>query len=66
MKVLGFTGLPNAGDELLVMESEKSAKVLSEERLADMRTEKLEHAAARYARKSARSGRWEEGLCASS
>ena len=41
VKVLGFTGLPNAGDELLVMESEKSTKVLSEERLAAKRTEKL-------------------------
>lgn len=41
VKVLGFTGLPNAGDEFLVMESEKSAKVLSEERLANKRTEKL-------------------------
>ncbi len=41
VKVLGFTGLPNAGDEFLVMESEKSAKVLSEERLAARRTEKL-------------------------
>jgi len=41
VKVLGFTGLPNAGDEFLVMESEKSAKVLSEERLAARRAEKL-------------------------
>ena len=41
VKVLGFTGLPKAGDELLIMESEKSAKVLSEERLAAKRTEKL-------------------------
>ncbi len=41
VKVLGFTGLPNAGDEFLVMESEKSAKTLSEERLALKRTEKL-------------------------
>ena len=41
VRVLGFTGLPNAGDEFLVMESEKSAKVLSEERLAVRRTEKL-------------------------
>ncbi len=41
VKVLGFTGLPNAGDEFLVMESEKSAKVLSEERLAAKRAEKL-------------------------
>jgi len=41
VKVLGFTGLPNAGDEFLVMESEKSAKLLSEERLAAKRAEKL-------------------------
>ncbi len=40
-KVLGFTGLPNAGDEFLVMESERSAKTLSEERLAAKRAEKL-------------------------
>ncbi len=41
VKVLGFTGLPNAGDEFLVMESEKSTKVLSEERLAAKRATKL-------------------------
>ncbi len=41
VKVLGFTGLPNAGDEFLVMESERSAKTLSEERLTAKRTEKL-------------------------
>ena len=41
MKVLGFTGLPNAGDEFLVMESERSAKTLSEERLQSKRTDKL-------------------------
>src|SRR5271165_1156169 len=40
-KVLGFTGLPNAGDELTVMESEKSVRTLSEERLADLRSQKL-------------------------
>src|SRR5438045_5427974 len=40
-KVLGFTGLPNAGDELLVMDSERSAKTLSEERVLDRRTDKL-------------------------
>jgi translation initiation factor IF-2 len=40
-KVLGFTGLPNAGDELTVMESEKSTRTLSEERLADLRNQKL-------------------------
>jgi translation initiation factor IF-2 len=41
VKVLGFTGLPNAGDELLVMESERAAKTLSEERLDAKRTNKL-------------------------
>lgn len=40
-KVLGFTGLPNAGDELLVMESERASKTLSDERLQAKRTEKL-------------------------
>jgi len=41
VKVLGFTGLPNAGDELLVMESERAAKTLSEERVEAKRAEKL-------------------------
>jgi translation initiation factor IF-2 len=41
VRVLGFTGLPNAGDELLVMESERAAKTLSEERLESKRAEKL-------------------------
>src|SRR2546423_11785 len=41
VKVLGFTGLPNAGDELLVMDSEREAKQLSEERLESKRTGKL-------------------------
>jgi len=41
VRVLGFTGLPNAGDEFLVMESERSAKTLSEERVAAKRAEKL-------------------------
>ncbi|PYK00732.1 MAG: translation initiation factor IF-2, partial [Verrucomicrobia bacterium] len=41
VKVLGFTGLPNAGDELLVMDSERSAKTLGEERLLTKRADKL-------------------------
>ncbi len=41
LKVLGFTGLPNAGDEFLVMESERASKTLSEERLQAKRAEKL-------------------------
>ena len=41
VKVLGFTGLPNAGDELLVMESDRASKTLSEERLQAKRSEKL-------------------------
>ena len=41
VKVLGISGLPNAGDELMVMESEKSARILSEERLESIRGSKL-------------------------
>ncbi len=41
VRILGFTGLPNAGDEFLVMESERSTKTLSEERLQAKRTDKL-------------------------
>src|SRR5437660_4285887 len=41
VKVLGFTGLPNAGDELLVMDSEREAKQLSEERQESKRAGKL-------------------------
>ncbi|MEO5719851.1 MAG: translation initiation factor IF-2 [Chthoniobacterales bacterium] len=41
VKVLGFTGLPHAGDELLVMESERHSKTLSEERLQTKRADKL-------------------------
>src|SRR6266404_3018651 len=41
VNVLGFTGLPNAGDEFLVMESERAAKQLSDERLEAKRASKL-------------------------
>ncbi len=41
VKILGFDGLPKAGDELMVMESERSARQLSEERQAEQRTTKL-------------------------
>jgi translation initiation factor IF-2 len=41
VKVLGFSGLPNAGDELVVMESERAAKALALERQADLRMTKL-------------------------
>lgn len=40
-KVLGFTGLPAAGDELVVMEDDRAARLLSEERLEGIRTNKL-------------------------
>src|SRR5438552_7109485 len=41
VSVLGFVGLPNAGDEFLVMESERATKQLSDERLEAKRTNKL-------------------------
>ncbi len=41
VKVLGFSGLPKSGDALLVMDSEKSAKLLGEERVITARQEKL-------------------------
>ncbi|HET9524112.1 MAG TPA: translation initiation factor IF-2 [Terrimicrobiaceae bacterium] len=41
VKVLGFSGLPNAGDELVVMENERAARLLSEERLFEIRNSKL-------------------------
>jgi translation initiation factor IF-2 len=41
VKVLGLSGLPNAGDELVVMESERAVRLLSEERLFEIRNSKL-------------------------
>ncbi len=41
VKVLGYSGLPHAGDELVAMGSERDARTLSEERLEKLRTEKL-------------------------
>jgi len=40
-KVLGFSGLPNAGDELVGMESDRDAQRLSDERLDEERLGKL-------------------------
>ena len=40
-RVLGFSGLPFAGDELVVMESERAAQTLGEERVAEERLGKL-------------------------
>ena len=41
VKILGFSGLPNAGDEFTVMESDREAKALSAERQSDQRMQKL-------------------------
>ncbi len=41
VKVVGFSGLPSAGDEFLVMNNEKQAKELSEQRILAARTKKL-------------------------
>ncbi len=41
VKVLGLSGLPNAGDELVVMDDERAARALSEERLLGIRQNKL-------------------------
>jgi translation initiation factor IF-2 len=41
VKVLGFSGLPNAGDEFLVMESDRATKTLSDERVDAKRAQKL-------------------------
>ncbi|MEI6338963.1 MAG: translation initiation factor IF-2, partial [Verrucomicrobiota bacterium] len=41
VKVLGLSGLPNAGDELVVMDNERDVRTLSEERLFSIRNSKL-------------------------
>jgi translation initiation factor IF-2 len=41
VKILGFDGLPKAGDELMVMDSDRAARTLSEERQEEQRREKL-------------------------
>lgn len=40
-KVLGFTGLPNAGDELVVLKNERETKQLAAERQESLRLHKL-------------------------
>jgi len=40
-EIIGFSGLPNVGDEVVVVENERSAKKLSEERIEEMRQRKL-------------------------
>jgi translation initiation factor IF-2 len=40
-KVLGFTGLPNAGDELVVLKNERETKQLASERQEALRLRKL-------------------------
>lgn len=40
-EIVGFSGLPNVGDEVVEMDNERSAKRLSEERLEEIRQKKL-------------------------
>lgn len=42
IEILGFSGVPKVGDELVVMDNERAVKKLSEERLEELRQEKLE------------------------
>ncbi len=41
VEVLGFSGLPNVGDEVVEMENERAAKKLSAERQEELRRDKL-------------------------
>ena len=41
VEIIGFSGLPSVGDELIQMDSERHAKKLSDERLDEMRQKKL-------------------------
>jgi len=41
VEILGFSGLPDVGDELIQMDTERHAKKLSEERLSEIRQKKL-------------------------
>ncbi|MEM9015585.1 MAG: translation initiation factor IF-2 [Verrucomicrobiota bacterium] len=41
IEIVGISGVPNVGDELIEMESERKAKKLGEERLEQLRQEKL-------------------------
>lgn len=41
VKLIGFSGLPKAGDELVILESDRAARTLSEERLEELRLNKL-------------------------
>jgi translation initiation factor IF-2 len=42
VEVVGFSGLPNVGDEVVEMKSEKDAKRLSDERQEELRQDKLQ------------------------
>lgn len=41
VEIVGYSGIPDVGDELIEMESERKAKKLGDERLEQMRQEKL-------------------------
>jgi translation initiation factor IF-2 len=42
IEVVGYSGVPNVGDELIEMDSERNAKKLSDERIDQLRHEKLQ------------------------